>query len=147
VPRRLLALVEQLPTQDGVGCNHAGEGREAVSAEDVAFHHQTASLIVGEAESSRTGDCAEDAVLLKEIVNGEEESQWGRHWCMVAACPMGSRQRSRQAARRRWADPGPSRTFPGGAMRSEPSSLEGAGAHQAAAHTSEAASAPWQESD
>jgi len=36
-----------VPPQDGVGCPDARDGREAASAEDLAFHGQSASLVVG----------------------------------------------------------------------------------------------------
>jgi phage head maturation protease len=39
------------------------------TAEDVAFHGETASLVVGQAQSSGTVHRAEDAVLLEQIDN------------------------------------------------------------------------------
>ena len=38
-----------VPTQDGVGCHDAGDGRELTTAQSLAFHGQTASLVVSEA--------------------------------------------------------------------------------------------------
>jgi hypothetical protein len=39
------------------------------TAEDVAFHGETASLVVGQAQPPGTVHCAEDAVLLEQVVN------------------------------------------------------------------------------
>ena len=58
-----------VPTQDGVRCHDAGDSREVTTAEDVAFHGETASLVVGQAQSSRTVHRAEDTVLLEQVVN------------------------------------------------------------------------------
>ena len=41
----------------------------AATAEDVAFHGETASLVVGQGQSSGTVHRAEDAVLLEQVVN------------------------------------------------------------------------------
>ena len=40
-----------VPPQDGVGCHDARDGCKAPSAEDLAFHGQSASLVVGETQS------------------------------------------------------------------------------------------------
>jgi hypothetical protein len=51
-PRRTVVLPGDefpVPTQDRVGCHAAGDGREVTTAEDVAFHSDTASLVVGQA--------------------------------------------------------------------------------------------------
>lgn len=58
-----------VPTQDGVRCHDARDSREVPTAEDAAFHGETASLIVGQAQSSGTAHRAEDAVLLEQVVN------------------------------------------------------------------------------
>jgi hypothetical protein len=39
------------------------------TAEDVAFHGETASLVVGQTQSSGPVHRAEDAVLLEQVVN------------------------------------------------------------------------------
>jgi hypothetical protein len=39
------------------------------TAEDVAFHGETASLVVGQAQSSGTIHRAEDSILLEQVVN------------------------------------------------------------------------------
>jgi hypothetical protein len=51
------------------GVTMPGDGREAPTAEDVAFHGQTASVVVGQLQSSTTVYRAEDAVLLEQVVN------------------------------------------------------------------------------
>jgi hypothetical protein len=61
----LLADESPVPTQDGVGCHDAGDSREMTTAEDVAFHGETASLVVGQAQSPGTVHRPEDAVLLE----------------------------------------------------------------------------------
>jgi hypothetical protein len=58
-----------IPPQDGVGCYDALDGREASSAEDLAFHGQAASLVIGEAEPSGSLRRAEDTILLDQVVN------------------------------------------------------------------------------
>ena len=58
-----------VPPQDGVGCHDAGDGREVTPAEDVAFHGETASLVVAQAQLSGTVHCAEDPILLEQVVN------------------------------------------------------------------------------
>ena len=66
----LLCDEPAVPAEDGVGCHDARQVREAAPAEDLAFDRQTAPLVVGEAEPSGTALCAEDAVLLKKVVDG-----------------------------------------------------------------------------
>lgn len=58
-----------VPPQDGVGSDDAGDGCEATATENLAFHSQTATLVVGETESSSTVHRAEDAVFIEQIVN------------------------------------------------------------------------------
>jgi len=58
-----------IPTQDRLRCDDTGHTRQPAPAEDVAFHRQAASLVVGEAQASRSVRGAEDAVLHKQIVN------------------------------------------------------------------------------
>ena len=65
----LLGDESPVPTQDRVGCHDASDGREVTTAEDLAFHGETASLVVGEAQSSGTVHRAEDPVLLEQVVN------------------------------------------------------------------------------
>ena len=69
--RTVVLLGDELPVppQDRVGCHDAGDGREVTTAEDVTFHGETASLVVGQAQSSGTVHCAEDSVLLEQVVN------------------------------------------------------------------------------
>src|SRR6266849_6526022 len=43
----LLGDEPPIPTGDGVGSHDSGDVREAASAEDLAFHGQTAPLVVG----------------------------------------------------------------------------------------------------
>ena len=43
-----------VPPQDGVGCHDASDVREAAPAEDLAFHGEAASLVVGETQPSGT---------------------------------------------------------------------------------------------
>ena len=43
--------------------------REVTTAEDVAFHGETAPLIVGQAQSPRTIRRAKDTVLLEQVLN------------------------------------------------------------------------------
>jgi hypothetical protein len=38
-------------------------------AEDFAFHGETTSLVVGESQSSGPVSCAENTILLKQVVN------------------------------------------------------------------------------
>src|SRR5262245_57360020 len=57
------------PTQDGVRCHDPCDSREVTTAEDVAFHGETVSLVVGQAQSSGTVHRAEDTVLLEQVVN------------------------------------------------------------------------------
>src|SRR5262249_5546490 len=45
------------------------DGREVTTAEEVAFDGETASLIVGQAQSPRTVRRAENAVLLEQVVD------------------------------------------------------------------------------
>ena len=65
----LLGDEPPVPPQDRVGCHDAGDGREATTAEDVAFHGEAASLVVGQAQPSGTVRGAEDPVLLEQVVN------------------------------------------------------------------------------
>jgi hypothetical protein len=58
-----------IPPQDRVRCHDADDGRKPTPAEDLAFHGQPAALVIGEAEPSRSVRCAEDSVLLEQIVN------------------------------------------------------------------------------
>ena len=96
-----------VPTQDGVGCHDAGDGREAATAEDLAFHGETASLVVGEAQSSGTVHRAEDTVLLEQVVNDrllvsidpageqqEEEGERGRQRVHGGSLPTVRRARA-----------------------------------------------------
>ena len=77
--------------------------REAAPAEDLAFHGQTASLVVGEVQRSRTVGCEEDAVLLTQVIDDvllvsvdpagdkqEEESQRRRQRVHPGSMPIGS---------------------------------------------------------
>jgi hypothetical protein len=59
----------RVPTQDRVRCHDAHDSREVATAEGVAFHRQTASLVVGQAQSSGTGHGAEHAIFLEQVVN------------------------------------------------------------------------------
>ena len=59
----------RVPTQDSVRCHDARDSREVTPAEDVAFHGETASLVVGQAQSSGTVQRAENAILLEQVVN------------------------------------------------------------------------------
>jgi hypothetical protein len=67
-PSYFFAQQPAIPPQDGVRCDNAGDGRQA-AADDVAFHGQTAALVVGEAQASGSLRCAEDPVLLEQVVN------------------------------------------------------------------------------
>jgi hypothetical protein len=69
--RRVLLLGDESPvaTHDRVRCHDARDSREVTTAEDVAFHGETASLVVGQAQSSGTVHCAENAILLDQVVN------------------------------------------------------------------------------
>ena len=80
-----------VPPQDGVGCHDAGDVREAAPAEDLAFHGEAASLVVGETQPSGSVRRAEDPVLLEQVVNDrlllpidpagdqqEQEREWAR---------------------------------------------------------------------
>jgi len=75
-----------------VRCHDARDRREVTTAEDVAFHGETASLVVGQAQSSGIVHRAEYAVLLEQVVNDrllvsidpareqqQEEGERGRH--------------------------------------------------------------------
>jgi len=59
----------QVPAQDRIGSHDAGDVGEAPSAEGFAFHGQTASLIVGEANPLGTVRRTEDPVLLAQVRN------------------------------------------------------------------------------
>ncbi len=77
-----------IPPQDRVRCDDADDARTPTPSEDLAFHGQAAALVVGEAEPSRSVRCAQDPVLLEQIVNdrlllpvdpaGEEENDEGK---------------------------------------------------------------------
>jgi hypothetical protein len=75
------------------------------TAEDVAFHGETASLVVGQAQSSGTVHCAENAILLDQVVNDrllvsidpareqlEEEGERGGSGAMAGACLSAERR-------------------------------------------------------
>ena len=76
------------------------DGRKATSAEDLAFDSQAASLVVVEAQRSRPVGCAEDAILLAQVVNDvlllpvdpagaeqKEEGEWPRQWVHGGSLP------------------------------------------------------------
>ena len=65
----LLGDQQTIPAQDRIGGDDAGDVGEAPSAEDVAFHGQAASLVVGEANPLGTVRRAENPVLLAKVVN------------------------------------------------------------------------------
>ena len=69
--RAVVLLGDQpaVPAQDRIGCHDAGDVGEAPSAEGLAFHGQTASLIVGEANPLGTVRRTEDPVLLAQVLN------------------------------------------------------------------------------
>src|SRR5262245_7478740 len=52
-----------VPAQDGVGCHDAGDDCELTTPQDLACHGETASLVIGEPQSSASLGCAEDAVF------------------------------------------------------------------------------------
>ena len=58
-----------VPPQDRVRCHDARDSREVTTAEDVTFHGETASLVVGQAQSAGTVHRAEHAILLEQVVN------------------------------------------------------------------------------
>src|SRR5262245_58381863 len=58
-----------VPPQDHVGCDDAGDRGEGTTAEDMAFHGETASLVVGQAQSLRAVHRAENAILLQQVVD------------------------------------------------------------------------------
>jgi len=68
-PSYFLADESPVPPQDRVGCHDGGDGREVAAAEDMAFHGETASLVVGQPQSLRTVHRAEDPVLLEQVLN------------------------------------------------------------------------------
>ena len=68
-PSYFLATSRRYQRRDRIGCHDAGDLGEAPSAEGLAFHGQTASLIVGEANPLGTVRCTEDSVLLAQVVN------------------------------------------------------------------------------
>jgi hypothetical protein len=66
--------------------------RELTTAQDLAFHGETASLVVSEAQSSRTVHRPEDSIFLEQVVNDrllvsidpareqqQEQGERGRH--------------------------------------------------------------------
>ena len=74
-------------------------------AEALALHGETASLVVGQAQSSGTVHRAEDTVLFEQVVNDrllvssdpgreqqEEEGKRGGCWSMAGACLSGGRR-------------------------------------------------------
>ena len=69
LPVVLVGNEPPVPPQDRVGCHDAGDGREVTTAENVTFHGETASLVVGQARPSGTVHGAEDSVLLEQVVN------------------------------------------------------------------------------
>jgi hypothetical protein len=95
-----------------VRCDNSGNGGQAPSAEDLAFDGQTPTLVVSEAEASRSLCRTENAVLLDQIVNDsllpvdptreqqkeEDQRRWQRIHTESEACPRscaGSRIRCR----------------------------------------------------
>jgi hypothetical protein len=64
-PSNFLSHEPAIPTQNRVWCDDACDGGQAAPADDLAFHGQAASLVVGEAQSSRWLRSPEDPVLLK----------------------------------------------------------------------------------
>ena len=88
----LLGDETPVPAQDRVGCHDTSDCRESAAAQDLAFHGETASLVVSEAQSSRTGHRPEDSIFLEQVVNDrllvsidpareqqQEEGERGRH--------------------------------------------------------------------
>ena len=60
---------QAIPTQNRLGRHDAGDVGEAPSAEGLAFHGQTASLVIAEANPAGTVRRTEDPVLLAEVIN------------------------------------------------------------------------------
>lgn len=58
-----------VPAQDRVGCHDAGDGCEVTTAEEMTFHGETASLVVGQRQASGTVQRAKDAVFLEQVVD------------------------------------------------------------------------------
>jgi len=58
-----------VPTEDNVGSDERGDLGKRASADGLASHDQSASLIVCQAESSATELLLENAILLAEILN------------------------------------------------------------------------------
>ena len=87
---RAIVLVgdqEPIPAQDGIRCHDTGDLSETTSSEDLAFHGQSALLVVGEANASRAVCRAQDPVLLQQVLDdvlllsidpaGEEQEEEG----------------------------------------------------------------------
>jgi hypothetical protein len=89
----LLGDESPVPPLDRVGCHDASDCRELTTAQDLAFHGETASLVVSEAQSSsRAVHRPEDSIFLEQVVNDrllvsidpareqqQEEGERGRH--------------------------------------------------------------------
>ena len=58
-----------IPPQDRVWRDDAGDSCKPTPAEDLAFHGNPTALVVGEAKPSASVRCAEDSVLLEQVVN------------------------------------------------------------------------------
>jgi len=65
----LLGYELPVPTENGVGSDERGDLGKRASADGLASHSQSASLIVGQPESSAAELLLEDAILLAEILN------------------------------------------------------------------------------
>src|SRR5262249_41843190 len=68
-PVVLLGDAAPVPPEDRIRCHDAGDGREVTTAEDVAFEGETASLVVGQAQSTSTVHPAQDSILLEQVRN------------------------------------------------------------------------------
>ncbi len=70
-PRAVVLLGHQalVPAQDGLGSDDASDLFEDLAAQDLAFDSETTTLIIAQAEASVAQLLAEDAVLLKEVLD------------------------------------------------------------------------------
>ena len=111
-PSYFLRNERPIPPQDRVRCDDAGDACQPTPAEDLAFHGEAAALVVGEGEPSASVRCAQNPVLLEQVVNdrllppvdpaGEDENDEGkrrRQRVHGASVPReaGSRQDSRDS--------------------------------------------------
>ena len=71
-----------VPTEDGVGSNERSDFGEGAAADSLAPDRESASLCIGQAESSTTELLLEDSVLFSEIVDDR---------ILMAAEPTGER--------------------------------------------------------